>query len=238
MSSGLFGYADFDRVQSWDGPGLDNATHVIAPLDNYHSGALDCSRYQYIAGEVLNATGYAWAKFTFFLDPELSVIVGSFTTPINSGAGIGFVLHIPCLGPFVQVQYTDVSGSTNSITSKLFATNRAGWSPFNLPPGMYIFVPWQVIPASSVAVFNAGVSIAGDVVLTVTSDGPIGFAIQALDVTGNWQSVWSETVNTSSNGAVYRLSVPSGPVRVQINNPGGAPQNAAVSLVTAGTAFP
>lgn len=233
-----FGYADFDRVQSWDGPGLDNTTHAIPANGSSATGVLDVSRYSYVAGEIFSAFAVCYVKMQWFLDPAATVSAGSFKTAINPGVGIGAVLHVPCLGPFLVVTFYDVSGAFNTVDSVLFATNRGGWSPFNMPPATYIEQGYGPIGAGSTVYNEATVSIAGDCTVNYIGDLVGSFGVQFLSIDGTWHNLWSLGVNTNQNWQSQKLTLPGSPIRCVVQNPGAGSQNMGINLTTNGGAFP
>lgn len=217
------GYSDWQRTVNWDGPLLDSGTHLVPAFGTTFSSVLNLQRYSFIAGEMINPTGYMTVDFIFYMDEAMTVRTGRFSTALNSGMGTGMLMHIPCLGPFCQYDLTDTSGAPNQVTSQMFATNRAGWSPFNLGPGGLIAGGAGSIGASSAVIDNAPLNYGGPATLGYALNSGNGSVyLETLDLNGNWDIFYASPPITSTVQQIVQLTIPSGPVRSQMNNLGGA----------------
>lgn len=210
------GYSDYQRVDNWDGPILDQQTmHTFNAPEQ--SGVLDVSRYAYIGGSMTATTGTAYS-FTanWYADQAASEFVGSRIFVIQASMGHQMQFRLPSIGPWLSMIWTPVTA--NAIrTNVIQATNRQH--------------PLEIVPVTSILLTKQGVSIpattttryfptdyySGPARVWVSGAGIVGFlGVEYLDTTNTWNPIDEMPLAAGDNRGT--ITTPTGAWRIYVDN--------------------
>ena len=134
------GYADWQRIENWDSQllydqqGSGITVGVGTPI-------LDCSRWAYTAGFIFCGSGQIEVDFSWFADAQGTTTLGSRSMYIDQFQPNGGQLHIPNLGPYVQVGLLPISVAGMNYHLQVFQTNRI--HPLDLIPSKPYLIDMQ-----------------------------------------------------------------------------------------------
>lgn len=188
------GYADYQRIGNYDSAPLFN--QVVGPQNTqFTSGILDVSRYAYLGGRITPNGGDFSVQLTWFADAAGTITLNWRTFQITPNIAGNATLHIPNLGPFVQLQLTAIGGANYTTTIVLIGTNRVH--------------PLEFIPRNPLLLSVQNLAIAANShVIIYPSDyyaGPVQWLIQA-NVATPWAVEFDSLQPDGTYPAIYQLS--------------------------------
>lgn len=236
LGAGPRGYADWQRIQNWDGPQLDHRTGTVnhgivtTPI-------VQVDRYSHIEGQMSCGTNPVEMSFRWFADSAGTIHLAERRLALNPEIANPATLHLPNLGPWLQIFYipAEVEAGEYTLTGTLIMTNRV--------------YPLELVPLSS-EVINSGHLFGGggEVILWPVSyfAGPatlILFNSAAgagfVDVQGDFGvNSWERTdrlVAPSGSLVVAKTILPLTAHRYSLNSGGAGSMELNVSASTTGS---
>lgn len=209
-------FGNYDSSILWQTASATGNTPVTSPVMNM-------TKYAAVGGYFLCTLGQCICNFVWYSDALLTFTIASRTVVLTSNITIGFGgWLIPNMGPFLQVQFTNIAGGNFQMNALAFGTNRTA--------------PIQVSPQNGVLISQQGVSLGANSTLALYPtdyySGPVQIwydpqwavgllLFEVLSSVGNWDDL--QQVQQSAAGNVSEsIVVPLGAWRVVVGNSTGS----------------
>lgn len=221
VSAPARGYSDYQRLENFDTGILEN---FVTPGNNasFSSPVIDVSRFAYFCGEIREqSTQSAWA-FNYFLDSLGSVFIGGYNfTCAQAGAQAG-QLHIPNLGPFVQILVQAIGGVNFQASGSLFASNRVTLTQLIPPLPQLVIVNNFNMPAGNTNFFPNAMYAGPARLMMVSPVASTIIALEYLDTGGNYFILDEYTSGAVNAPLQATIICPLTAWKIVVNNPGVA----------------
>jgi hypothetical protein len=227
------GYADWQRVENWDGPvlfedvGRASAGDILSPI-------LDVSRYAYLGGYDSVGNNNALVVFTWYADSAGLKPVGVREFTLSPSIGNPAQYRIPNLGPYVQIRWAEFPAGAFTHTARVFPTNR--FHPLEFIPSHPELIHAVNVPFAIGQNINFWASdyYGGPVQLhTWSGQSAMEYAIQYVDVTNVLQ--YAAVLDPPNANTKTTALVPCGAWKVNVSNTGGLATTVYLTVIASAT---
>lgn len=230
MTPGSAGYADFTRVNDWDGPLTGPGTVTVNFRADY--GPYFMGRFaRFIASIAPSPTNLTFVQFDWYADNAKTVHLATETVVTHPGIPVNWEGVLDNYGPWVTVTISTIGGSGVEVTVNMVPTNRQPQRPMALPrPSMYNAT--QTVPAGgSAGPFYPLNYSSGPALLYATSAGSVGVQLNTWPPDSPWSeyTFYEFDVGTGAPVVAANLVLPQAGWLLRASNAGGV--NADLTVV-------
>ena len=216
ISSPNRGYADWQRVENYDS-GTLFTTFGYNAGDDQTSPILDMSRYACVGGYDINQSGPCNVLMTWYADAAGTVPLGSRSFQLSQLIIRPAQYRIPNIGPFLQIEWTQLGAGNLIHTCNIIGTNRQDPT---------IFIPYDSLMIDQQNAF-LGANASQDTYPSSYSSGPHGVCVLAnqnmlvtfitLSAGNTWDTFYQQLV-TAGEKLVDTVVTPNGAWKANVMN--------------------
>lgn len=211
------GYADWQRVTSWDDEPFWNFVNNDSNLGG-NSGVQDVSRFSYLGGQWQCTVNMCQMVVDWWTDAGPSNHIGQRTFTLTGAMAAVATFRIPHLGPFCQVTMEAIAAGVFQANVSVFNTNR--YNPLEMIATEPVMIGESgfAIGGSSTATFYPTTYYAGPMMLTTAGSQSFQPVANYLTPDGVWSTFWATNPIAAGGWQTEILIMPEAAWSINIEN--------------------